>query len=172
LPLFLANLNSFALDYLGRQKLQGQNYSLYILEQLPVIAPARFDAPLPADFATAMRAAKLMNGHHPHPTVADFVLPQVLALTYTAHDMAPFARDMGYVDAQGQALPPFVWDEQERRARMAALDAVFFWLYGLDAVDATYMLGTFPIVREQDTKVFGSYRTQEDILKALALLAG
>ena len=27
------------------------------------------------------------------PTVANFVLPQVLALTYTAHDMTPFARD-------------------------------------------------------------------------------
>ncbi len=34
------------------------------------------------------------------------------------------------------------------------------------------MLDTFPIVREQDTKVFSSYRTQEDILKALALLTG
>ena len=89
-----------------------------------------------------------MNGHHPHPTVADFVLPQVLALTYTAHDMAPFGRDMGYVDAQGQVLPPFVWDEAERRARMAALDAVFFYLYGLDAKDATYMLDTFPIKRK------------------------
>ena len=26
----------------------------------------------------------------------------VLELTYTAHDMAPFARDMGYVDEGGQ----------------------------------------------------------------------
>lgn len=95
------------------------------MEQATVIAPQRFDEPLPAAFVKAMRAAKPMNGHHPHPTVADFVLPQVLALTYTAHDMAPFGRDMGYVDAQGQVLPPFVWDEAERRARMAALDAVF-----------------------------------------------
>ena len=112
-----------------------------------------------------------MNGHHPHPSVADFVLPQVLALTYTAHDMAPFARDMGYVDASGQVLPPFVWNEDERRARLAALDALFFWLYGLDAMDAAYILGTFPIVREQDTQAFGRYRTQDDILAALALLA-
>lgn len=54
-----------------------------------------------AAFGKAMRAARLMNGHHPQPTVSDFVIPQVLALSYTAHDMAPFARDLGYVDAAG-----------------------------------------------------------------------
>jgi len=169
--LLLANLNSVAFDFVLRQKVQGQNLNWFIVEQAAVIAPTRFDDPLPAAFATAMRAAKLMNGHHPHPSVADFVLPQVLALTYTAHDVAPFARDLGYVDASGQVLPPFVWNEIDRRARLAALDALFFWLYGLDALDATYILDTFPIVREQDAKTFGRYRTQDDILTALALLA-
>lgn len=168
--LMSANLNSFALDYVLRQKLQGQTINLFILEQLPVIAPGRFQQPLPAAFAQVMRAAKLMNGHHDQPTVADFVLPQVLALTYTAFDMAPFARDLGYVDAQGVVLPPFVWNDDERRARMAALDALFFHLYGLNADDAGYILDTFPIVREQDLKAFGCYRTQDDILAALKLL--
>ncbi|MDR3454258.1 MAG: hypothetical protein P4L96_15930 [Rhodoferax sp.] len=41
---------------------------------------------------TTMRQAQLMNGHHAHPSVADFVVPQMLALSYTAHDLAPFAR--------------------------------------------------------------------------------
>ena len=67
-------------------------------------------------------------------------------------------------------LPPFVWDEEERRARLAALDAVFFYLYGLDANDAAYILSTFPIVREQDQKTYGRYRTQDDILELLCLL--
>jgi hypothetical protein len=101
--------------------------------------------------------------------VADFVLPQVLALTYTAHDMAPFARDMGYVDDAGEVLPPLVWNEEERRARLAALDALFFYLYGLDANDAAYMLDTFPIVSEHDHKAFGCYRTKDDVLKLLGL---
>ena len=165
----LATHNFLAFVFFLRQKLQTQHLTLFVLEQLPVIAPARFDEPLPAAFAKAVRAAKLMNGHHPHPTVADFVLPQVLALTYTAHDMAPFARDMGFVDAAGDVLPPFVWDEEERRARMAALDALFFYLYGLDASDAAYILDTFPIVREQDMKAFGRYRTKDDILARLSL---
>jgi hypothetical protein len=168
--LLLANFCSMVYDFVARQKVQAQHVNWFVVEQLPVIAPARFDDPLPTAFATAMRAAKLMNGHHPHPTVADFVLPQVLALTYTAHDMAPFARDMGFVDASGQVLPPFVWNEDERRARLAALDAVFFWLYGLAISEATYVLDTFPIVREQDLQACGRYRTQDDILAALALL--
>jgi len=172
ISLLLANMNSFAFDYVTRQKAQSTHLNWYILEQLPVIAPARFDEPLPPAFAEAMRAAKLMNGHQPQPTVADFVIPQVLALTYTAHDMAPFARDLGYVDAAGEVLPPFVWNEEERRARLAALDALFFYLYGLNADDAAYMLDTFPIVREQDIKAFGRYRTKEDILAMLALLTG
>ena len=169
-PLLMANLSSMAFDFCIRQKVQGQNLNWFIIEQAVVITPTRFNDPLPTAFAQAMRAAKLMNGHHPVPTVADFVVPQVLALTYTAHDMAPFARDLGYVDAAGQVLPPFVWNDEERRTRLAALDALFFWLYGINAGDAAYILDTFPIVREQDTKAFGSYRTKADVLERLGLL--
>lgn len=170
-PLLMANLSSMAFDFALRQKVQGQNLNWFIVEQTVVIIPARFHDPLPAAFAQAMRDAKLMNGHHPQPTVADFVVPQVLALSYTAHDMAPFARDLGYVDAAGQVLPPLVWNDEERRARLAALDALFFWLYGLDANDAAYILDSFPIVREQDEKAFGRYRTRDEVLARLALLA-
>jgi len=168
--LLLANLGTFAFDFVARQKVQGQHLNWFVVEQLPVIAPARFNDPLPAAFAQAMRAAQLMNGQHPQPSVADFVIPQVLALTYTAHDMAPFARDLGYVDSHGQVLPPLVWNEEERRARLAALDALFFYLYGLNADDAACIMSTFPIVREQDEKAFGRYRTRDDVLARLALL--
>jgi hypothetical protein len=169
-PLLLATMNSIAFDFVLRQKVQGQNLNWFIVEQLPVIAPERFDKALPPRFVKAMRKAKLMNGHHAHPSVADFVIPQVLALSYTAHDMAPLARDLGFVDAQGEVLPPLVWDEEERRARQAGLDAVFFYLYGLGADDAAYILDTFPIVRKHDQEQFGRYRTQDDVVAALALL--
>jgi hypothetical protein len=65
---------------------------------------------------------------------------------------------------------PFVWNDEDRRTRLAALDALFFHLYGLGADDAAYILDTFPIVREQDTKAFGRYRTKEDVLAKLALI--
>ena len=168
--LIAANLNSFAFDFASRQKLQGQTINLFILEQLPFIAAERFEERLPEPFAGRMREAGLMNGHQPHPTVADFVIPQVLALSYTAHDLAPFARDLGYLDASGGVLPPFVWNDEDRRARMAALDGLFMHLYGLDEDDAAYVLDTFPIVRQQDLAAFGRYRTKHDVLHQLALL--
>ena len=81
-------------------------------------------------------------------------------------------RDLGYVDANGEVLPPFTWDEEDRRARMAGLDALFFYLYDLDAEEAAYVLDTFPIVREQDERIYGRYRTKDDVLALLTLLNG
>lgn len=168
--LLLAMFNAMAFDYIARQKAQTTHLNWYIVEQLPVIAPARFNGPLPAAFTAAARAAGLMNGHHAEPTIADFALPQVLALSYTAHDLAPFARDMGYVDARGMVLPPIAWNEDERRERLAALDALFFWLYGLNGAEVDYVLSTFPIVREQDERAFGRFRMLEDVQRWRALL--
>ena len=91
----------------------------------------------------------------------------VLRLTYTAHDMKPFARDLGYDG------PPFVWDEEERRHLRARLDALYFHLYGLSREDAGYVLSTFPIVRREDEAAFGSYRTRDMVLAYMnALSAG
>ena len=68
----------------------------------------------------------------------------LLRLTYTAHDIAPFARDLG---CDGS---PFIWDEEERRHLRARLDALYFHLYGLSREDAAYVLSTFPIVQRED----------------------
>ena len=133
-------LSSFCFDYVSRQKLQGTSMSLSSLEQLPVIAPADYDR---AFGATTARA--LVRDH-------------VLRLTYTAHDMAPFARDLGYNG------PPFIWNEEERRHLRARLDALYFHLYGLTRDDAAYILDTFPIVRRHDEAAFGHYRTKEMVL--------
>ena len=98
-------------------------------------------------------------------TIADFIREQVLRLTYTAVDMRPFAADMGY------GGEPFIWDEDDRRHRLARLDALFFHLYGLDRNDADYILAQFPIVREQDEKQFGRYLTRDLILAYMNAVA-
>ena len=89
----------------------------------------------------------------------------MLRLTYTAHDMAPFARDLGYDG------PPFTWDQEERRHLRARLDALYFHLYGISREDASYIMDTFPIVRDQDADDFGSYRTKEMVLAYMNALA-
>ncbi len=49
--------------------------------------------------------------------------PRVLELTYTAWDLAPFARDLGYDG------PPFRYDPERRFHLRCELDAAFFILY-------------------------------------------
>ena len=144
---FLANLNSFALDYVARQKVQGTHLTWYTVEQLPVIAPADYDRAFGAT------------------TARDLVRHHVLRLTYTAHDMAPFARDLGYHG------PPFIWNQEKRRHLRARLDALYFHLYGLSKDDAAYILDTFPIVRRHDKAAFGTYRTKHMVLAYYNALA-
>ena len=89
----------------------------------------------------------------------------MLHLTYTAHDMAGFARDQGYDG------PPFRWNEEDRLRRRARLDALFFHLYGLDREEADYVLGTFPIVRREEEARWGRFRSRRLILDYMAALA-
>ena len=116
--LILANFDAVPFDYVARQKIQGQHLNWFIVEQLPVVPPDRYEA---VRFGSK--------------TAAEVIREAVLELTYTAHDMAPFARDMDHVDEGGAVLPPFVWDAERRLHLRAKLDAVFFHLYGVTERD-------------------------------------
>ncbi len=147
--LLAANLNAFIFDFITRQKVQGQNLNLFVVEQLPVIAPNGYDR------------------NFDKTTARDLIRDHVLRLTYTANDMIPFARDLGYSGT------PFIWEEENRRHLRARLDALYFHLYDISKKDAKYILGTFPIVREKDENEFGCYRTCDLILSYMdALKAG
>ncbi|MGO8713911.1 MAG: hypothetical protein ACLQUZ_17960, partial [Rhizomicrobium sp.] len=102
----------------------------------------------------------------------DIVRDHVLRLSYTAHDLKDFARDMGHLDRKtGEVLPPFKWDDEERMHLRARLDALYFILYDItERDDVRYILDTFPIVREQDEKTYGRYRTRDLILAYMSAL--
>ena len=143
--LLLTNLNAVPFDYVARQKIQGQHLNWFILEQLPVVPPERCEA-----------------AHFGPKSAAAIVHEAVLELTYTASDMAPFAREMGHIDEAGEVLPPFPWDEDRRLRLRAKLDALYFHLYGVtDRDDIRYVYSTFPIVERQETQAYGSYRSRE-----------
>ena len=167
LALLAGNLNALPFDFIARQKVQGQHLNWFIVEQLPVIPPAAY-----------------ARNFGPK-TAAGIVREAVLELTYTAHDMAPFARDMGHVDVNGEVLPPFGWDDDRRLAMRAKLDALYFILYGLfdpadpehDPVqardDIRYIYSTFPIVERQEVERWGRYRSRDLGLAWInALIAG
>ena len=153
--LLSANLNTVVFDFIARQKIQGQHLNWFIVEQLPVVRPEQYRA--------VRFAAK---------TAEEIVREAVLELTYTAHDMAPFAREMGHVDDHGEILPPFRWDALHRLNLRAKLDALYFHLYGVtDRDDIHYIYSTFPIVERDEKAAYGAYRSRDLCLAWTSVLA-
>ncbi|KIC55951.1 restriction endonuclease [Brevundimonas nasdae] len=161
--LVIGAMNSVPFDFVLRQKVQGQNLNWFIVEQLPVVPPAAYE--------------RIFGSK----TARDIVREAVLELSYTAHDLAPFARDLGHVDAEGEVLPPFVWDEYRRLVLRAKLDALYFILYGVFDVtdparsrdDIRYIYSTFPIVEREEIARWGGYRSRDLALAWInALMAG
>ncbi|MFF5375792.1 Eco57I restriction-modification methylase domain-containing protein [[Kitasatospora] papulosa] len=130
----VACLSSVVLDFATRQKVGGTHLKFFTAQQLPVVTPAQI-------------------ARH-----SVFVSDRVLELIYTANDMTPFARDLG--DTGG----PFRWDPNRRAVIRAELDALFFHLYGIDRDDTAYILDTFNVTRDNDTKAHGEYRTKRLVL--------
>jgi very-short-patch-repair endonuclease len=162
-PYLAAILSALPSDFVARQKAGGTHLNFFIFEQLPVLPPSVFEKPCPWS---------------PGESLADWIRPRVLELTYTAWDLEPFARDLGYDG------PPFRWDDERRFQLRCELDAAFFILYlgtpdewereatpGLKALfpaprDAVgYILDQFPIVRRKDEERYGTYRTREVLLE-------
>jgi hypothetical protein len=144
-----ANMASLTLDFAARQKIGGTNLNFFIVKQFPILSPQQYSA---ADLK--------------------FIEPRVLELTYTAHDLAPWARDLGY---EG---PPFPFDP-ERRARLRAeLDAWYARLYDLTRDELRYILDpadvmgedypseTFRVLKNNELRAFGEYRTRRLVLEA------
>lgn len=143
-----ANLSSFVLDYVGRQKMAGTNYTFNYVKQLPIIAPENYEKPVP---------------WHPTGSASAWISTRVLELTYTAYDMEPFARD------HGDDGPPFRWDEERRFWLRAELDVAYFHLYGVDRNDVDYIMDTFRAFRNNDPDRFA--RTKMAILEVYDAMA-
>ncbi|MBF0629483.1 MAG: hypothetical protein HQL89_00660 [Magnetococcales bacterium] len=146
---FLANWNALVLDYVARQKVGGTHLTYSYLEQFPMLPPTEYS---PSDLA--------------------FIIPRVLELTYTAHDLKPFAEDLGYDG------PPFPWDPERRASLRAELDACYARLYRLTRDELRYILDpadvmgpdypseTFRGLKNNEMKEFGEYRTARLVLAA------
>ena len=123
------------------------NYFIY--KQLPVLPP-----------------------EHYTETDLAFIVPRVLELTYTAYDLAAWAKDLGY---SGE---PFAFNPTRRAALRAELDAYYAKLYGLTRDELRYILDpasimgedypseTFRVLKKNEEREFGEYRTQRLVLDA------
>lgn len=124
--------------------------SAFIVEQLPVLNPKTYDEPAPWG----------------EDSIGRWLLPRVIELTFTAWDVEPFARDVGY------AGPPIQWDAERRFLLRCEIDAAFFRLYGLARDEVAYVMDTFPIVRKNDERAYnGKFRTKDTIIQIYDAMA-
>ncbi|MEN0110459.1 MAG: DNA methyltransferase [Planctomycetota bacterium] len=148
----LANLNSYAYDYVVRQKISNVHLNFFIVEQVPTLPPHEYEKPCPWDASQTLEA---------------WVSERVLKLTCTAEDMLPLADACGFTAGSfnreyGGRLNR--WDEAERVALMADLDAAYLHLYGVDRDDAEYLLSTFKGVHDSDPHTPGRVSLAENVL--------
>jgi hypothetical protein len=146
----LANLNSFVLDFVARQKVGNVHLNFFIVEQLPVLPPDAY-----ADRCAWNARQRLEK----------WISDRVLKLTCTAADMRPLA------EACGMSPPVHKWKPAERAELSAELDAAYFLLYGVKRRDAEYILSTFTGTRRRDESEIGEYRTAHLILDAFDRLS-
>jgi N-6 DNA Methylase len=136
--LLQANLSAFVLDYCARLKFAGTSFKYYLMKQLPVLPPVRYNENPP---------------WAPDCVLSSWVESRVRELSYTAWDIEPFALDL---HDEG---PPFVWDEQRRFVMRAEMDAAYFHLYGTSRADTDYILTTFDTLQRNDPARFARTRT-------------
>lgn len=149
-----ANSASLVVDYVARQKIGGTNLNFFIVKQFPILPPLQY---VEADLS--------------------FIVPRVLELTYTAHDLKPWAEDLGY---DGE---PFPWSPERRALLRAELDAYYARLYGLTRDELRYILDpaevmgegypseTFRVLKNNEMRQFGEYRTARLVLREFDRMA-
>jgi hypothetical protein len=118
----LANLNSFALDFVVRQKVGGLHLNFFIVEQLPIFDPVFYDMRCPWSRGQKLKA---------------WVSERVLRLTCTSNDMKPLAKAAGFRAGVHR------WRDEERADIQAELDAAYFLLYLIERDDVEYTLQSF-----------------------------
>jgi hypothetical protein len=149
-PLLQAVWSSAIFDYVARQKLSGTHMNYFTAKQLACPQPASFEQPI---------------SWQPDQSLADWVRPYVLELSYTSWRLKPYAVDLG------DDGPPFRWNQERRALLRADLDAAFLHVYRLTREEAGHVLDSFPVVRKYDERDYGEYRTKRLVLEAYDRMA-
>jgi hypothetical protein len=150
-----ASISVIPFDYVARQKIGGTNFNFFIPMQLPVLPPSAYNQ-----------------------SAIEFIRPRVLELTFTSADMEDWANDLEHSGT------PFVFDPERRCIVRAELDAFYAHLYGLSREELRYILDpadvmgsdypseTFRVLKHNEIRDFGEYRTQRLVLEAWDRLFG
>lgn len=148
--LLLGNMSSLVIDYVARNKVGGLNFNYFIFKQLPVFDPGFYSK---ENF--------------------DFIVPRISKICCTSADMLEFARDLGSSVIE--------LDRESKSKIQAELDAYYAKLYGLSRGELEFLLEpesikpgypseTFSVLKRNEEKEFGEYRTQRLVLEAWDML--
>ncbi|UPU43167.1 MULTISPECIES: Eco57I restriction-modification methylase domain-containing protein [Rhodococcus] len=149
-PLLHTVWSTLAFDYVARQKISGTGMKYFIVKQLACPTPSIFEE----------RAA-----WQSERSLAAWVTPYILELSYASWRIRPYAQEMGDNGA------PFHWDPERRSLLRADLDAAFLHVYGLTRSESEHVLDSFPVVRKYEERDHGEYRTRRLVLEAYDRMA-
>jgi len=159
--MLMANLSSFVLDYIARQRISGVSLNFFVAKQLPIAPPDSYQN-------------------------KEFIVPRVLELFYTAWDLEAFGKDCGwcgppffwdeerrfilrceldaaYFHLYLPAGDDGGWQPADREIAedMESLKACF----SLPRHAVEYIMDSFSIVKRRDEAEHGRYRTKDTILE-------
>ena len=151
----LGCMNCLVFDYVARQKLGGLNMAYFVQKQLPMLPPGSFDS-----------------------NAIEFIGERIKKIYATASDMVEFSKS---VDGCPKIFP---YDMNLIAKIQAELDAFYANLYGLNREEVRYILDpidvvgpdcpteTFRVLKNNEIREFGEYRTQRLVLEAWDRLFG
>jgi hypothetical protein len=140
--LMMACMNSYALDYVARQKVGNTNLSQFIIKQLPVPDPDHFENILLDGEPVKKRLVELS-----------------IMLACNADDLK------GYMNETGLSTP-YKFSEptgEDREQLRIELEAIIFHLYGLSSEDFEQLFDSFDQIKRKDIDEYGYYRTRDEI---------
>ncbi|WP_109471965.1 Eco57I restriction-modification methylase domain-containing protein [Ornithinimicrobium cavernae] len=137
-------INSFAYDFIVRQRVPGQHFNVTTMNEIP-LPPAGNDE--------------------------EFVVLRGFELTYTHSGLSGYADQIVDFYPKVKAGPPFRWIPQRREILRAELDAAIFRLYGLARDEVEHVMESFTVVRKYDERDHGEFRTKRLILEIFDAMA-
>lgn len=140
----LANFCSLLFDYVCKQKISGNNFNQFVIEQTPVLTPEAYQRQL------AWLDAE---------TIEAWLRARVLEMVFTSTDLASFAEDLNY---HGM---PFIWDDKRRFIIRCEMDALYFHLYDIQRDDVDYIIESFSVLRRKEDEMFKEYLTKKIVLE-------
>ena len=175
----LANFCSLVFDFITRHKVGGTHMNFFIVKQLPVLPPDRYSR-ADIDFIAPRVLELTYTAWDLQPFAEDMCKELGIGIGSRQSGIGNRAESEpdSPLPTPHSPLPPFTWNPDRRAHLRAELDAYYAHLYGLTRDELRYILDpsdihgpdfpseTFRVLKNNEIKQYGEYRTQRLVLEA------